>query len=188
MPDGPIPILCTGIILEIVLGLILLRTGRGWAFIGMCLVAVVTPLAIGIERLIVTDTKRVKATLESARAAVEANHVQLALESVDPKATELREWVLQVPGHVRFTEVKIKDVEVTIDRKSVPPRAEAKFFGTATFGSNQFSDAKYAAELTVELRPIDGRWLITGVLEEKPFGLGKSNIPIQHWPGRDANR
>ena len=70
MLDGPIPILCTGIILEIVLGLILLRTGRGWAMIGMGLVAVATLLGIGVERLIVTDTKRVKATLENARAAV----------------------------------------------------------------------------------------------------------------------
>jgi hypothetical protein len=183
MLDGPIPILCTGIILEIVLGLILLRTGRGWAMIGMGLVAVATLLGIGVERLIVTDTKRVKATLENARAAVEANHVQLALQYVDPKATELREWALQMAVHLRFTEVTIKDVEVTFDRKSVPPRAEAKFFATATFASNQFSDVKYPTELTVELRPIDGRWLVTGVLEEKPFGMGKANIPIQHRPG-----
>jgi hypothetical protein len=175
--------LCAGIILEIVLGLVLLRTGRGSALIAMGFVALATLLAIGVERLIVTDAKRVKATLEHARAAVQSNHVQLALEYVDPNAAELREWIARVPGHLRFSEVQIKNVEVTIDRKSTPPRAEAKFFGTATFGSNQFSDFKYAAELTVELRPINGQWLITAVLEERPFGLGKSNIPIQRRSG-----
>jgi hypothetical protein len=180
--DGPNSILCAGIILEIVLGLVLLRTGRGSALIAMGIVALATLLAIGVERLIVTDAKRVKATLEHARAAVETNHVQLALDDVDPNAAELREWVERVPGHVRFSAVQIKNVEVTIDRKSIPPRAEAKFFGTATFGGNQFSDFKYAADLKIELRPINGRWLITAVLEERPFGLGKSNIPIQQRP------
>jgi hypothetical protein len=179
MLDGPIPILCLGIILEIILGLVLLRSGRGWAFIAMCLVAIATLLGVGIERLIVTDTKRVKATLEHARAAVEANHIKLALDDLDPKATTLRKWVERVPGHVRFTEVKIKDLQVTIDRKSDPPRAEAKFFGLATFESSEIPYRNYAAELTVEVRPMGGRWLITRVLEEKPFGSEKSNIPTE---------
>jgi hypothetical protein len=180
MPDGPIPILCLGIVLEIVLGLILLRTGRGWALIAMGLVAVATLAAIGIERLIVTDAKRVKATLEHARAAVEANDIKLALDYFDPQAAKLREWAKQVPGRVRFTEVKIKDLQVTIDGKSDPPRAEAKFFGWATFESSEIPFRNYAAELTVEIRPIGGRWLITRVLkEEKPFGAEKSNLPTE---------
>jgi hypothetical protein len=182
MFDGPVPILCTGITLEIILGLILLRTGRGAVFIAICAVALLTLAGLGVERLIVTDVKRVKATLEGMRAAVETNDVNRALGFVAPQSAKLRAWIGDASARVRFTEVKIKDLQVTVDHAARPPRAEARFFGLASFDSAEVPYRNYGAEFTLEFRPSDRGWLLTRVLEEKPLGGGRNTVPVDRPP------
>jgi hypothetical protein len=184
MFDGPVPILCTGITLEIILGLILLRSGRGAVFVAMCAVALLTLAGIGVERLIVTDVKRVKASLEDIRAAIEANDVRRALDYVAPEAVKLRPWAEDVTARVRFTEVKIKDLKVTVDHVARPPRAEARFFGIASFDSAEVPYHNYGAEFTLEFRPSDRGWLLARILEEKPLGGGAVTVPIDRSPPR----
>ena len=76
MFESPWPLLIVGLVLEAVLAIVLFRTGRGAVLWAMGGVALLVLLGVLIEQWTVTDTKRIRQTLEAAAAGLQANDAQ----------------------------------------------------------------------------------------------------------------
>ena len=74
--ESPYPILIAGLLAETVLAAALFRTGRGVLLWAMGGVALVVLLGVLVEHYTVTDTKRIRQTLEEAAAGLKANSDQ----------------------------------------------------------------------------------------------------------------
>jgi hypothetical protein len=162
--ENPIPVIVFGIIAEAVLGVILLRSGRGVLLWAMAGVLAVVLAGVGLEWLVVTEREAVEATLESAAAAIGANDRGGVLVHVDPSATEVRRLVDWGFGQADFTDARITTLETeSINHLTNPPTARVHVKGIVFFkdrrGENPYE--KYLADLTVELRLKSNRWLIT---------------------------
>ena len=67
------PLLVIGVIIEALLVLGIVKTGRVWILYAMAAVALLVGAAVYIEKHTITDTKRVRAALDNAAAALEHN-------------------------------------------------------------------------------------------------------------------
>jgi len=162
--ESPWPAIGIGIFAEALLALILWRTGRGvilWAMGGVLLLVLGGVL---LERLVVTERKRIEATLDGAAAAVEANDLNLvnmyiADDAADPRA--LARWAL---SQVKFTRAKISRLDITINRRTTPPTAKAAIRGYVSFKDRkgEYPYENHPLKGTVELRQGPDRWLVTG--------------------------
>jgi hypothetical protein len=167
--ESPLPVLMLGLTAEIVLVVLLVVTRRGAFLYAMGGVLLLTGLGLLIERLVVTDQKRVKATLETARLAVEANDAGRLLACIAPSAKEIRQVVEHGMKTVTFNEARIRALKITFDREKNPPTAKAQLTGFAVFQSRN-SDIpfdRYMSEFVVELQPVAGQWRITNVTERQ---------------------
>jgi hypothetical protein len=170
--ESPVPIICIGIAVEAVLGLILLRTGRGvllWAMGGMLLLVLGGVL---LERLVVTEKERVEDTIYGAIAALEANNEKGVFEYIVPPAVELRALVHSGMQRVQVTSVKLTRLELDINDLTSPPTAEAHIQGIISV-EDRTGSAPYQnfgiRELVLELRRDPNRWVITGyVWKDRP--------------------
>ena len=163
--ENPMPVILFGIIAEAVLGIALLRTGRGvllWAMGGVLALLLV---GVGLEWLVVTEGEQVEATLEDVAAAVGANDQPGVLRHVDPSAAETRRLINWGFGRVDFTEAKITHLEVqNINHLTSPSTARVRVKGIVYFQVRRGEDpyGKRPVNLTLELRRGSDRWLITG--------------------------
>jgi hypothetical protein len=170
--ESPIPILVLGGIVEAILLIALFWTGRGVILYVMAGMLAVVGIGLVVERLVVTDKKRITATLEDARAAAQANDPDRLLTNVDPAARPVWELVKMAFRRIEFTEARIRNLEITVLRQAKPPAAQARFTALAAFKdrSGEFPDQQYPTDLVVQLHLAGDRWLITDVKEQK---LGK---------------
>ena len=166
--ESPWYIIFFGIAAEAVLGIILVRTGRGILIWAMAGVLVLVLALVGLERLVVTDGERIEATLEGAAAALQANDSRRLLQGEEyfaSSAVKTRARVRQGLSRVEFTNVRITNLEIKINRYTSPHTAKAHIRGTVQFKDRR-GEVPYQSyplkELTVELRRGPDRWLITG--------------------------
>jgi len=171
--ENPLPIVFFGVIVMAVLAAVAVTTRRGVVLLAMLGVLLLVAGGVVLERLVVTEVERVEASLEGAAAALEANDLDRAMQYVSPSADQTRSRAGQVLRWVRFTEVKVNNLEVTINDLTSPPTAEAKFTGVFHFKdrTGQLFRESYATGLTVELRLEGDRWLITNHIEHHEVGM-----------------
>ncbi len=158
-----------GIGIEVILGIILLCTRRGvllWAMLGVLAVAF---LSLLIERLVVTDREQIEATLHGGAAAFQANDLQRGLSYFPPEAGETREIAATIMRMVEIQTARIYDLNITIDRNAIPPTAKAVFLAYASYRDRKgdIPYTNYAEYLIVDLRKENGKWILTGHIEEK---------------------
>jgi len=165
--ESPWPILIVGLVAETLLAIALFRTGRGKLLWAMGGVAAVVLLGLFIERSTITDTKRVRQTLEGAAAGLEANNASRVKDYIVPDedgnaARGETDWALSV---AEFREISLHNLEVQFNLHTSPPTAETKFTvfvrGRARHG--EYSDMGEIAQpvnMEVKLRKESGRWLI----------------------------
>jgi hypothetical protein len=144
--ENPWPVIVLGILVEAVLGVVLLRTGRGvwlWPMVGVLLLAVA---GVGLEWLVVTDAEEVEATLLAESAG---------------ESQALLRWAI---NRVDFTDVKITHLEVDVNYYGSPPRAEARLNAFVRFRdrTGQIPYENRPVAFTIELCRQSDRWLITG--------------------------
>lgn len=168
--ENPMPLVFFGIIAEAVLGVILLRTGRGvilWAMLGVLLLVLA---GLGLERLVVTEAEQVEATLGGLADALEANDLDQIFQYVAPEARSSRARAQQALGMYWVTSVKMNNLKVTINRLTSPPTAKARFIGVFTgedrTGMLPLSNGRWGFE--VKLRQEGDRWLVTEHSEGDP--------------------
>jgi len=170
--DPTLYYVCGGLV-EVVLLVVLWRTGRGVVLWYMAGVLAVGRGGVLLERLVVTDREQIQAAVEGARQAVAANDLPEVLSYMAPTATEIRQAAEEALRVVRFEEATVHDLQITGDRQARPPRAEARLTGVATLDARHGQDAlgKYMATLKVQYELLEGRWLVTKVTEIRRFGL-----------------
>ena len=121
--ESPWPAIVLGIFGEAVLAVMLVRTGRGvllWAMIGVLALAL---LGVGVERLVVTDNKLITAVLYDTAAALEANDLNRVLAHVAADADKTRADARSALSEAEITELKIRYLEIKINRLTSPPSA-----------------------------------------------------------------
>jgi hypothetical protein len=163
--ESPWPILTVGLIVEVILAIMLFRTGRGTVLWIMGGVAVVVLLGVLIERYSVTDTKRVRQTLEAAAAGLQANQIQQVDACITPApdgdaAREKARWAL---GFVQFQEVSIRSLDVKFNYQMSTAEADIQVFARGRLRSGEFSEEiTRPVRIHCTLRRESGRWLIFG--------------------------
>ncbi len=167
--ENPVPILLVGVLVEAVLGVILWCTGRGAVFLAMIGVLLVVLAGVGLEWLIVTDRERIETALAGAAAALEGNptgddRAGMLDEYIAESARETRELVVWALNRVEFTEVRITNLEISVDRRTSPPTAKVELNGYTAFKDRkgEFPYERRLVELTMTLHRAERkRWLIT---------------------------
>ena len=176
--ESPWPILLGGIVVEAVLAIVLLRTGRGrilWAMLG---VGALVLAGLLLERCVVSDREAVEDNLDSITAAAEANDINRLLEFVSPKASKVQSDARAVLSRVEVTKARLTDLELKINRLTSPPTAKGKFrvIGTARDRLGEFPYPGFAEFLAADLRLEGGRWLVFDYSFENPE-LRKFTVP-----------
>jgi hypothetical protein len=126
------PAILFGIVGEALLAVALLRTGRGVLLGAMAGVLLLALAGVAVVRWLPTERKSAAATLYQTAAALEANDLAGVLRHVAPAAAGTRDdarWALQ---QAEIIELKIRYLEITINRLTSPPTAKATFNVTVT--------------------------------------------------------
>ena len=166
--ENPVPIIVTGIVVEAILGAILVSTRRGailWWMLGVLILVVI---GLVVERLVVTENKRIVATLDGAKAALEANDLNRLLPYLAPSAAQTRDRASQVLGMVEFVSISLRGLQIgEINRLTSPPTVQTRFTAIIGFrdrtGSIPYEHRPVG--LIVGLRKEGDRWLITDHVE-----------------------
>ncbi len=126
-------------------------------------------LGLLIEQNTVTDTKRVRQTLEAAAAGLVANDKDRVKECIVPgpdgdAARAKTDWAFRLAV---FREVSISNLEVKFNYRTSPPTAETTFMvyvrGKARGGeAADLGEIAEPRKLEVQLRKQSGRWLVYG--------------------------
>jgi hypothetical protein len=163
--ENPLRILFVGVVVEAVLAMVLLRTGRGkllWAMIGVaCLFGVL----LAVERLVVTDREAVERTLDNAVNAARRNDISGLLACIDPSAERPRRLSTWVLNTYEVEEGHIMDVQITVNHLTSPPTARAAFSAVgrarARDRRNELPYRGTAQRVNVSLQKTGDRWLVT---------------------------
>jgi len=160
--ENPMPIIFLGIFAEAILGVILVRTGRGAVLLVMIGVLAVVLGGVGLEALVVTDREQVEAALEGAAAAFVANDLDRVLTFIAPDAQGTRNAAREVLGWARFEQIKITNLEITVVRTTSPPTARAKLIAlvTARERRGDFALVGHPVNVEIQLQQAGDRWLV----------------------------
>jgi len=173
--ESPMPILLFGIVAEVALGIALLRTGRGVLLAAMAGVLLLVVAGLALEWFVVTDVERIEATLEGLAETLEANDLQRVHAFCSESATHTRSEAARAMRMVEFTEIKITDLNVTVNDLTSPPTATAIFTArvSARDKAGLFDGAApLLIGSTLKLRRESGNWLISGHdLKNAPAGF-----------------
>ncbi len=176
--EDPTPIIVVGVITEAILAVVLVRTRRGGVLYAMGGVLLVVLIGLVVERLVVTEQKRIKATVYGAAGAIERND-QAGLGSYVAKSgSTLLRTAIGYMDRPEFSSVSLSGMEVTTNDLTSPPTAEATFYATVHFNDRhgEFPYGSYAAQIWVNLVLEDGQWKIQTVEDKKlnPLGGGRA--------------
>jgi len=169
--EGLWTILIVGIVLEIVLGLVLLNTGRGAVLVAMVAVALLVGVAAIVERLVVTDREAVTNALYGAADALEANDLDELFTYVGPEAQSLRRRASDVLPRIRIKEANIGRLQVSVNRVHNPPTARTELIGRFIVEdiAQQIPYENYVQRFAIRWRRDGDRWLMVDY-EEGPRG------------------
>jgi len=160
--ENPMPIIFLGIFAEAILGVMLVKTGRGALLLAMIAVLAVVLGGVGLEALVVTDREQVEATLEGGAAAFEANDLDRVLTFIAPDAQGTRNAARDALHWARFEQIKITNLEVTVVRTASPPTARAKLIVlvTARERRGDFALVGHPVPVEIQLQQAGDRWLV----------------------------
>src|SRR4051794_28177196 len=114
--EDPNWILASGIVLEAILAVVLVRTGRAAVVVAMIGVFALVLLGVAVERAIVTEREEVEQTLDSVADALLAGDVPGVVAHIDPQAASLRAEASSQLPQVKVNEVRIRDLKVSFNK------------------------------------------------------------------------
>jgi hypothetical protein len=167
MLESPWPILIVGLLFEMALAIVVFRTRHGGVLVVMGVVALLVLLGVLVERWTVTDTKRIRQTLDAAAAGLAANDAKAVKACIVPgpdgeAARSKTDWALSV---AEFHDLKINNLDVKFNYQTSPPTAETTFtvWAAGKDRSGTFpGEISRPVAVTVKLRKESGRWLVFG--------------------------
>ncbi|MBI2827183.1 MAG: hypothetical protein HYX69_21130 [Planctomycetia bacterium] len=159
--EDPAPTLVVAALVEAVLTVMLVKTGRGNILYAIAGVAVLAAAMLALEWWIVTDREEIQVALDGAARALEANDPQAVLTWVDP-ASPMRGQVVREMSGVRIERAGFRRLEVKVYRHTSPPSARADFTGfiQAKDLRGEFPYENFVQGFTVELKQHGDGWLL----------------------------
>ena len=157
------PILLAGIVAELVLGSLLLRSGRGLWLWPMAGVFLLTLSGVVLERAIQTPKEQVASTLYAAAAALEQNDMEALFEHISSAARYTPQRARTILQQYRFRQARITHLEVEINDLTSPPTATAQLTGLVSV-EDPHGQPIYTGRVRLEvlLRWEKDRWRIIG--------------------------
>jgi len=165
--EDPTTVLTAGVLIQVLLVVVLVRTGRGAILAAMGGVFVVVVVLLAVEIAVVTPTEEIQATLFDAAAAAEANDVDRFMSFIAPDSDErFSELQARIP-RFEVQRVRIGQLDIAVAEGGNPDTAAARLIVSVTAHDreSQIPRDKFIARLRIELRKIDDRWLMTGYQE-----------------------
>lgn len=161
--ETPWPAILLGVMAEIILAIVFFTIPRRWVMIAMGVVAALMVGAIVLERFVVTPTEEVESALQQLAASLEANDIPAILSLVAPDATGVRGAAEKHMPRYQINAVHIaRDLTITVDEKTDPPTAVAKF--TCRVNANdkrgQIPYQNAILQFTMRYRKEGDRWLL----------------------------
>lgn len=165
--EDPTPILFAGIVAELVLALVFAHTRRPGVLAAMIGVLFLVGAAVLVERFVVTEREAVEQTLDGAAGALVAGDLARVYTYVSPSANYTRERAAWALDRVDFYAIKLRNMEIEINRLTNPPVAQARFRAVFRFRDrlDEFPYNSYELGFTVELEKIGDRWLVSDHVE-----------------------
>ena len=162
--ESPWPAIFFGVIGEAILAVALVRTGRGVLLWAMAGVLAVSLTGVGVARLVVTEKKLAAAVVYDCAAAAEKNDAEGILRHVSPEDEELRAWIIAAMQQFEISEVKIRALDIAINRLTSPPTATAtfNFIGTGKDRRGEYGQMTRPGRVIVQMRREPGGWVIVG--------------------------
>jgi hypothetical protein len=82
--DNPLPLFILGLLIQVVLGVILWQSGRGWVMYLMIALAICSLGLLVLEQILVSPSEEIAATLDEIATALETNKVEKVLAFIAP--------------------------------------------------------------------------------------------------------
>lgn len=170
--ESPWPAVLLCIVVETILGIVFMRTGRVLVVVAMGLVLAATAGMLILEATVVTDTEQIEDTLHGIAEDLEANDVPAVLAAFAPQCPRLREVRSRLERVTVQSASVGADLEVRISKLTNPPSATAFFTGHIHARENRgtIPYENFIRKFQVKLERRDGNWLITDVEDAAPGG------------------
>ncbi len=161
--ENPVFWIAVTVLLEALLAIALVRTGRGALIAAMIGVLLLGAAGLLLERLVVTEREEVEAAFDDIAAALERDDVAGVLARLAPEAANLRTEASSRMPRVEIDDAKIRDLKVSINRRANPPTARADFKAIveARDKRGEVPYEHFIRQCSVGLRREGDRWLLT---------------------------
>ena len=129
---------------------------------------------VALEWAVVTEVERIEVTLDGVAAALVANDLQRVNGFLSESAAVTRRQAAKALALYVFNGIEITDMDITVNRLTSPPTANAVFTARVSGRDKQgmFDGAPQLIGFTLKLRRESDRWLISGhELEGAPGGF-----------------
>ncbi|HJT30546.1 MAG TPA: hypothetical protein VJ783_00660 [Pirellulales bacterium] len=168
--EDPTMLIASGVLIEALLAVALVKSGRAALLLVMAGVLVLVLGGVFVERMVVTEREEIEATLDGVSQELEANNIEGVLSWIDPASGGMREDVRARVSQARISEVRVFDLNVSINHYVTPPTAQAYFTGRIRGryrGEGSSGEGMLLRRLTVDFRQAGDRWLITGYQDRR---------------------
>ena len=126
--EQPLYAVFLGVLVEAVLVMVYLQSGKRWLISVMLLVALLAGGGVMLERMVVTDRETVEATMTQIVADIESNDASLVLAHIAKEATKKRAESQRILAMVKFRSVEIRRIiKIETMPELSPPQAKANF-------------------------------------------------------------
>lgn len=164
-------VIALGVLSVVLLALVFLKTGAKAALYGLAAAVVFVVLAVVVERQVVTNREQLEAMFEELAAAFKNGDAGTVMAAIDPAAVRVRGDAQQALGRVRLSDVKITDQRITLEPRGNANTAEVDV--TVRVSGNErggMSVKDYLGRFLVQVRKLQGRWLIQSYAEQPIVG------------------
>lgn len=176
--ENPVPVIIAGVVLESVLAVVLVQTGRKWPVYMMLGVLVICVSLVALEATVVTDREEVAETLFAVESAVSANDVDAVIGFVSiSHGQEMARSIRNRMPRVTIHSANVgRDLKIEMNYLTPVPSAVATFTGRVTVSDKQgfLSHANYFRKFTVKLRNEGGQWRLYDYDERNPIVPGSN--------------
>lgn len=156
-----------------------LRIQARWLSIVAILLAVAGVAALVADKLVETDREHLRGLFPRLAIAAERRDIETIIAALDPDLRPLRAEAERALAQVQPTEVVITNLQLDVDARAIPPRAEANLVVRVT---GNVIDSQTPGTILVGARVAllkkDGRWLIQDADVE----------PVRPGPGESRQR
>lgn len=167
-------VIVLGLLAEMLLLAILLKTGRGAVMWPIAAVALIATACLTTEFLVVTERERVEEVVDRMRLAVLANDSQRARELIAPEANILRKQSARLFDMLEVSELKITDgPHIVVNEFTAPPSATVDLIvrvaGRPKSGTVAHEQALLRIDARAERGP-EGCWRLVAAEHSSPLG------------------